>query len=291
MRTKRTPHPNARTAALPNVTRVGLKRRLATDLYHSLLTASWPQLFCLLLSGFVATNALFALAYLVTGDGITHARAGSFADAFFFSVQTMATIGYGEMAPRTLAAHVLVTIEALVGVIGFAVVAGLAFAKFSRPTARVLFSRVAVVAKRDGRPCLMFRMANERGTSIVEAQAHVALIRRERTLEGEDVRRFYDLALQRQSNILFALSWTVVHPIDEHSPIAGETLESLAASDVMIIVSLMGLDETFGQTVHARHVYTAHDIRWNARFVDILSTRADGQLAVDYSRFHDVVQE
>src|SRR5262249_23589165 len=161
--------------------------------------------------------------YLLLGHAIANARPGSFSDAFFFSVQTMATIGYGQMAPATFAAHVLVSVEAFVGLVGFAMVTGITFSKFSRPTARILFSNVAVVTQRDGVPCLMFRMANERGTSIVEAQAHVVLTRSETTLEGEKVRRFYDLKLLRQQNILFALSWTALHPITQESPFSGET--------------------------------------------------------------------
>lgn len=185
---------NPRTdGAFANVQRVDVSTRYTDDLYHALLTAPWSRLIILSVAGFAAVNTLFAAAYRLIGDGIARARPGSFADAFFFSVQTMATIGYSEMAPRSLAAHLVVTVEAFVGLIGFAVVAGIALARFSRPTARVLFSRVAVVTQRDGAPSFMFRMANERGTSIVEAQAHVVLIRNETTHEGEAVRRFQDV--------------------------------------------------------------------------------------------------
>ena len=183
------------------------------DLYHFLLRSTWLRLLVVLVVVSAGINALFALAYMATGDGIENARPGSFADAFFFSVQTLATIGYGKLVPRSLAANVLVALEALVGLLGLAMVTGLVFAKFSRPTARVLFSRMAVVSRRDGVPALMFRMANERGSGIVEAQVHVVLARNETTAEGEAVRRFYDLDLSRRQNALFALSWTVIHPI------------------------------------------------------------------------------
>jgi inward rectifier potassium channel len=271
--------------------RLGLPVDRRHDLYHSLLRASWGVLFALLLTLFLAINCLFALAYLALGEGVANARPGSFSDVFFFSVQTIATIGYGVMSPRTFGAHLIVTAEVLCGFILLAVVTGLTFAKFSRPTARVLFSNVAIVSPRDGVPSLFFRMGNARGTSLVEAHAHVVLSRNEVTLEGESVRRFYDLPLTRQENMLFALSWTVVHPIREDSPLSGETPDSLAAREAAVIVSVTGLDEVLGQTVHARHAYEARDIVWGKRFVDILSVDGDGRRIIDYSRFHDLAED
>jgi inward rectifier potassium channel len=185
----------------------------------------------------------------VLGDEpIANARPGSFADAFFFSVQTMSTIGYGVLAPRTPYANVLVTTEALVGLLGLAMVTGMIFAKFSRPTARVLFSRVAVMTRRDGVPCLMLRMANRRGNQIVEARVHVVLALTETTAEGEVIRGLHDLAMARAENALFALSWTAIHPITEQRPLFRVTSESLAEQEAGSIVSLTGLDETFSQT-------------------------------------------
>ncbi len=267
----------------------GIRTRYFDDLYHFLLVASWPRLLALLSLLYVLSNAAFAVAYLLGGDSLDGAQPGSFGDAFFFSVQTMATIGYGKIVPRTLFANVLVTIESLVGLLGLAMVTGLIFAKFSRPTARVLFSRVAVVSPRDGVPCLMFRVANQRGDLIVEARIHVVLARNEITAEGELIRRLSDLQLLREQHALFALSWTVIHPLTGTSPFAGATPASLAALEGEIIVSLTGLDETFSQTVHARHSYTADEIVWDARFVDILSRLPDGRRRVDYTHFHDVI--
>ncbi len=264
-------------------------RRAGGDLYHFLLVASWPRLLGVLVLLYAAANALFALAYLAAGDSIENARPGSFADAFFFSVQTMATIGYGKMVPRSLVANLLVSVEALIGLLGVAMVTGLVFAKFSRPTARVLFSRVAVVGRRDGVPALMLRMANERGNNIVEAQVHVVLARNETTAEGEAVRRFYDLELSRRQSALFALTWTVIHPIAEGSPLHRSTPDTLAAADVELIVSLIGFDESFSQTVHARHAYSSRDVVWGARFADVLSWGPDGRRHVEYGRFHEVV--
>ncbi len=265
-------------------------RRPLGDLYHFLLTSTWPQLLGLIVLLYLTSNALFAAVYLLAGDGIENARPGSFADAFFFSVQTMATIGYGRLVPRSALVNVLVTVEAFVGLLGLALVTGLIFAKFSRPTARVLFSRRAVVGPRDGVPCLMFRMANERGNEIVEAQVHVVLARNETTAEGESVRRFHDLELSRRQNAIFAFSWTAIHPITERSPLHGATPASLAATEADIVVSLIGLDEAFSQTVHARYSYSAAEIVWGGRFADILIPLPDGRRRIDYARFHDVVE-
>jgi inward rectifier potassium channel len=240
------------------------------------------------IAAIVAINCLFALGYLTAG-GIEHARPGSFGDAFFFSVQTMATIGYGQLAPASLIANLLASGEALTGLVAFALITGLVFSKFSAPTARVRFTRNAVVALRDSVPSLMFRMANVRANQIVEAQIHVVLARQESTLEGEEVRRFYDLELSRDRNAIFSNSWTAVHPIDFHSPLYGATTESLKAANAGIVVSLTGIDETFSQTVYARYYYDADDIIWGARLADITTRTRDGEGFLDFARYDDVV--
>ena len=271
------------------ITRVGIGRHPITDLYHFLLTASWRNLLLGIVVVWLGANGVFALLYLLVGDGIAGARPGSFVDAYFFSVQTMATIGYGGMAPRTFPAHVIVTAEALTGMLAQAMSTGLIFAKFARPTARVLFSKVVAISVRDGVPSLMFRMANERSNQIVEASLHVAVLRNEVTKEGERLRRVSDLALLRSTTPAFNLTWTAVHAITPDSPLHGVTPESLAKSGTQIIISIMGTDETLAQTVHARHVYSAGDVRFGVRFVDILTGRPDGDAVVDYTKFHDVL--
>ena len=271
-----------------SATIMGLEGTHLSDLYHYLLTESWPTLLAGIVLIFIAINSIFAVIYLLD-KGIENARPGSFADAFFFSVQTMATIGYGKMEPDTFLAEVMMSIEALTGLIGLAMVTGLVFAKFSRPSARVRFSKVAIVANRDGIPSLQFRMANMRANRIVDASARVIFGRQERTLEGEEMRRFYDLKLQRERNAMFIYSWTAIHPITEDSPISGLTVEAMEASRAEVIVSMIGLDETFAQTVHARHIYQPHDILWGHRFVDILQREDDGGLSIDYTHFDDVL--
>jgi inward rectifier potassium channel len=197
------------------------------DLYHFLVTCSWPALIGLIAAAFTFANLLFAAGYYFD-QGIENARSGSFADMFFFSVQTMATIGYGKMEPVTLFSNLLVSIEAFVGLLALALMTGLVFSKFSRPTARIRFSRYIVIGPRDGVHSLMIRAANLRANRIVEADMHVVLARQEVTAEGDTIRRLYDLQMTRSRSSMFALSWTAVHQIVEGSPLFGQTRESMA---------------------------------------------------------------
>ena len=265
----------------------GAPTRVLDDLYHYLVTASWPALIGLIAAAFIMANMVFAIGYYFDG-GVENARYRSFADMFFFSVQTMATIGYGKMVPITLFSNILVSIEALTGLVALALMTGLVFAKFSRPTARVRFSRYMVVGPRDGTTSLMIRMANMRANRIVEANIHVVFARQETTVEGESIRRFYDLTMTRNRSAMFAFSWTAVHRIVEGSPFFGETRESLAKCQPEIVVSITGLDETFSQTIHARHTYKLDEIIWGARFADVLTLDPDGSRSIDYTRFDDV---
>lgn len=272
-----------------NIVGMGAWHSYWRDPYHLLLTLPWSGFLTLTVLGYLIANALFALAYLAGGDGVENARPGNFFDAFFFSVQTMASIGYGAMHPRTDYANAVVTIEALTGLMGLAMGTGLMFARFSKPTARVTFSRIAVITPHDGVPTLMFRAANQRRNQILEAQMRVRLMRDEVSLEGQFMRRVYDLKLIRSQNPMFSLSWTAMHPIDEQSPLYGITPELLDKAETSLVVTLSGLDETVLQTIHSRHIYICKDILWNMRFVDIISKTKDGNRFVNYSRFHDVV--
>jgi inward rectifier potassium channel len=248
---------------------------------------SWA-LIAVLAAGWLGVNLLFGWLYFLDLPGIANARPGSFADAFFFSVQTLGTIGYGNLAPTSLYVHGVVTAEAFAGLLGLAVAAGLIFARFSRPTARVLFSRCAVVTTFEGVPTLMFRAANERANQILEAEVTINLTQERVSREGELMRRFEELRLTRSRSPLFALSWTVMHPIDEASPFRHVTPDSLAESRAEIMVVLGGVDESLSQRIYARHIYRADDIVWNARFVDILEFAETGERILDFSRFHDV---
>jgi inward rectifier potassium channel len=271
------------------VTAIGLPRRPLGDLYHLLLTWSWTRLFSLMGALYLAVNALFALAYLALGPGaIQNAEPGSFVDAFFFSFDTMATIGYGDKLPRGAAANLLSLVQVMLGLAGLAVTTGLVFSKFARPTARVLFSRVAVVQPFDGVPSLLFRMANARANQIVEAELTVVAVRSETTVEGEAIRRVYDLALRRSRSSVFSLTWLAVHPITPQSPLHGLDAEALRRSGLDVMVSVSGLDEHLGQTIHARHAYGPADVVFGARFADVLHVQPDGSAVVDYRRFHEV---
>ena len=241
---------------------------------------------------FVATNALFAAIFLLKPGSIANARPGSFEDAFFFSVQTLATIGYGGMSPNTRFGHVTVAVEALTGILGVALVTGITFTRFAKPSARVLFADKIVLSRRDGVPHLMFRMANWRRNQVVEAQLRVVLMLTEHTREGEMMRRFHDVPLVRDRTAVFFLSWTAMHLVDDKSPFGGDdVLERLRAQDAEIFLDLSGYDETIGQIIHARQRYTPADIVLNARFADVVTILPDGARRIDYRRFHDVVAQ
>lgn len=269
----------------PEIVRLGSGGRLFGDVYHWMLTSSRLAFFALLLGSYFLLNALFALAYLACGDGIANAHRGSFTDAFFFSVQTMATIGYGQMVPVGIAANLLVTVEAGIGLFGIAVASGLMFARFTRPTAGVRFSRSMVVDTFDGRPTLMFRLANKRRDGILEARIHVTMLRDETSGEGHEFRRLHDLTLLRSFTPAFGLTWTVMHPIDQASPLFGMSAEDLATSDTAFLVVFAGHHAGFYQEVHARAGYSYRDIHWNARFADMFVELPDGRTAIDYHRF------
>jgi inward rectifier potassium channel len=257
------------------------------DLYHRLFTMSWPLFFAFVIGVWLFFNLVLAGIYFADPGGVSNARPGSYSDNFFFSIQTMATVGFGDMHPKDLFANIVATAEVLLGFGTIAITTALIFARFSRPTARVMFSDVTVIAPYDGVPTLMFRAANRRSNQILEAQINVAVLRDEITGEGKEMRRFHDLALSRGRTPIFSLSWTVMHPITESSPLYGATPESLAAQDARIIVTMTGIDETFSSTIHARHIYAPDRILWNRHFADILTDDADGVPMLDYRRFHD----
>jgi inward rectifier potassium channel len=281
------PHQKNRYAGF-NVVQIGLSySRWRYDPYHILLTVSWAKFIGLVSLGYIIANAIFALMYLI-GGGIENARPGNFLDAFFFSVQTMATIGYGSMYPKTPYANFLVTVESLLGLLGLTMASGIMFARFSLPKAQVIFSHTILITPYNGLPTLMFRVANKRQNWILEAQVRVTVVKNQLTQEGDFIRRFYDLQLVRSESPVFALSWLVMHEINEDSPLYGVTSQQMIDEEMEIIAIFTGLDETVSQTIHARHSYIPEELLWNMRFVDILSKTSDGRRSIDYSKFHDV---
>jgi inward rectifier potassium channel len=274
---------------MPKIVALGQRPDLFGDFYHSVLQRSWTRHLVGACAVFLGANALFAALYSLDPEAIYNARPGSFEDAFYFSVQTMSTIGYGTMAPATRFANVLVTIEALFGTLLVAVLTGITFARFARPTAKVLFSNTMVIAPRDGVPHLMVRMANWRHNNVVEAYLKMFTLHLERTQEGETIRVPVPLTLVRDSSAVFWMSWTAMHRIDERSPLYGpDGLERLRRENAEIFLIFTGRDETFSTTIHARTRYKVDDIVDGARFVDILTLRSDGTRVIDYRKFHQV---
>ena len=276
-----------------NVTREGLNPLSALSLYHWLLIISWSRLLGFLTASYVAVNALFAFAFLVCGPDALQSATGSFAGhpfyrAFFFSVDTFATIGYGNIIPVGVAANTLVTIEALVNILAIALATGVIFSRFSRPSARIVYSRNAIVAPYREKTALEFRIANGRTSQLIEVQIQVILTKLEQ-VDGTSVRKFYDLELERQHVVFFTLSWTVVHPIDPSSPIWGFTKQDLLDADAEVLILLTGTDETLSQTVHSRSSYKAHEIVWGAKFSNMfLRTEAAGIIGMNLNRIHDI---
>ena len=295
---KKTPATDARlTSAMREdrtlrVQSLGRTRGSLSDFYHQMLRFTWPQLMVMVTIGFIVLNLLFACLYSLDPNGLSRSpdqvQAPPFWRDFFFSVHTVATIGYGNVYPVSLYANIVVVIEIMVGILFFALATGIAFARFSRPTARVLFSNVAVITELGGVPTLMFRAANQRHNFIFEARANVSVLM-DTTVDGVWMRRFQDLELVRSATPVFALTWTVMHRIDEHSPLAPWLANKDGPADAEIIVVLSGTDGRTGQTIYSRWAYSQCDICWDSRFVDILGQAEDGGRTIDYDRFHDVV--
>ena len=257
---------------------------LANDAYHFLRTATWTRITVLFALLYLGTNALFALLLWIPGAGVT--TADGFLDYFWFSLQTLATIGYGTLSPDSTYAHVIVLVESFVG-IGFSALAtGVFFARFATPSARVIFSNVAIIGDCEGKRMLQFRMANARATAIVEATIHVYLSRDEYMPNGDRMRRIHDLALRRTTSPIFALSWVAQHTIDESSPLHGITPENLATSTANIVVTFQGIDDRLAATVHTRWAYNLDDIVFDHRFVDIIKIDASGTRYLDFTQFH-----
>ena len=283
------PHPSRivpRTAA-DEVERRGLDTPWRTDLYHRALMLPWVRFLLLGSVIYLLVNVLFAGLYLAQPGSIAGARPGAFGDAFFFSVQTIATIGYGQMSPGTFYANVLVTIETMVGLIFLALTTGIVFARISRPTARVMFGRNAVIAAYDGVPTLHLRLGNARRSQILEADVAVVLLRYVVTKEGVRMRRFYDLALARSRTPVFSLTFTIMHPIGADSALFGATSDSLVAEGAEVLITVTGIEELTSQTVHARHSYAAAEVLFGRRFADIFVDAGNGRRAIEYGRFHD----
>ena len=272
---------------MDNAVRLGLPVTPLTDFYYWLLKARWSAVLCLFCGTYVAINMLFAGLYLWQ-DCIDGARPGSFADAFYFSVQSSATIGYGVLTPATDFANILVTTEAMIGLLATALATGIVFAKFGRPRANMSFSKNVLISPYDGRRSLYFRVANIRGNDVAEATISIAALKGHVTAEGHSLRRLYELELVRANSPMFRLSWLVVHVIDETSPLWGMSHADFYEDRTMLVVSLMGMDPTFAQALAARHIYMPHDLVFDHHFEDIVAPLPDGRLEFNFDKFHDI---
>ncbi len=273
-----------------NVRRTGFSFFRSLNLYHHLLTLSWPSFYLMLASSYVIFNILFAIGYVLCEPGALRGSTATtipdkLLEAFFFSLQTSTTIGYGHLVPWGVAANILVSLQAMTALLGFALATAILFARFSRPTPQILFSDTAIVAPYKGITALEFRLANLKSTQLINVSANVILSRTE-SVGGVSVRKFHTLALEREQVVFFPLNWTVVHPIDRDSPLAGVSREVFYESDPEILILLMAIDETFSETVHVRTSYKSREIVWGAKFGDMFDRSAGDSLAVDLRRLH-----
>jgi len=282
-------HPTTKTKASPiRGSTVEVSSNARVDFYHSVVAMSWLGYLGVFVGAFLIINAAFGCLYYVGESSIGGLRSSSYWEYFFFSVQTLATIGYGSKFPQTMYADILVTLEAMVGLLGLGLFAAIAFARLSIPRARIIFSNVAVIADFDGVPTLMFRVANERNNHIIGAEVELCMFMRETTREELSIRRIYDLPLVRSHTPLLSLTWLIFHPIREGSPFFGHTAESLKHADFALVATIKGLDETISQTVHANYAYRQSDIQWGYRFSDMFNEDAHGgRSSIDLTRIHD----
>lgn len=276
-----------------NVVLEGLNPLSSLGLYHWLLTISWLRLFGFIAATYVAINGLFAGAYLLCGSDALQSSAGYFANqpfyrAFFFSVDTFATIGYGNIVPVGVVPNTLVTIEALLNIVGVALATGVIFARFSRPSARIVYSSKAIVAPYRGKTALEFRIANARSSQLIDVEVQAILTKIEQ-VGGTTVRKFHELELERNRVVFFPLSWTVVHPIGPESPMWGMTQTDLVKANAELLVLLIATDETLSQTVHSRSSYQADEVVWGAKFANMfLRSESEGITGMKLDRIHDI---
>src|SRR6201995_2974388 len=283
---KKTHHVRVRAGQFEFV-KLNTKKSDLRDTYHLILTLSWPWFSALIFGIYLLINVVFASLYLLQPHAIAEMRPGSFLDAFFFSVETLATVGYGHMYPETFYGHLITMLEIMVGLFGVAVITGLIFVRFSRPTARMHFSKVAVISAFDGAPTFMIRVAYWRHQAMVEPNFRMILLRNIVTAEGDNMRRFTSLKLQFAHLISFPAVLTIRHRIDEESPLFGLTSEDFQRLDVRIMASIVGVDTVIVAPVQSFADYNYDQIEWNRRFVEIYDQSKEHEWTVDYGRIDE----
>ena len=275
------------TVGRRQVLTTGLAPSFWNDVYHVAMTVRLPAFVAGLLAAYLAINVVFAALYWLSPNAIANS-AGDFENLFYFSAETLTTVGYGELFPQTRYGHILVSAEVFTGLFFTATMLGLIFARMSRPRARLLFATSIVVGPHDAVRTLGVRVANARLNVLASATARLWILMRQTTREGTQFRRYVELRVLRSENPNFTLSWTILHPLDASSPLHGCSTEDLLREDIMFMLVITGHDEASGQTVQASEYYTADDLRWDHRYADILSTSGDGLTVLDYARFHEV---
>jgi inward rectifier potassium channel len=270
------------------VQKIGNKSAYFQDAFYWILRTSWPQFIIMAMSSYLLINAFFASLYYFLDASILNTRPGSYWDSFIFSFQTSSTLGFGHYLPNSNLSHILVFLDTFSGIFYAAIITGLAYAKFAKPSARVNFTKNVILTTFDHIPTIMFRMSNSRDTHIVDVNLNVAALLPYTSKEGDELRKFYPLKLITSNNPTFSLSWTAMHQIDEDSPLFGMDIDEIKEKSTIIFVSLTGIDDVLSQTVHASYRYTSTDIIKAKKFVDILSF-VDGKYILDLHKFNDVV--
>ncbi|MDP4175536.1 MAG: ion channel [Bacteroidota bacterium] len=265
------------------------------DIYQYLINISWPKFFLIILAFYVALNFVFAMLYFIVGaDHINGINSRSFintySDLFFFSVQTFTTVGYGGMIPKDLITNIIAAMETLTGLLGFALATGLLYGRFSRPSARIIYSKMALISPFKDKNSFQFRIANQRRNTLMEMEAKVMVAFIERT-DGQSVKRYYDMKLERSYIYFFPLSWTLVHPIDNESPLSGKGPNELRALEAEILILIKGFDDTFSQVVHSRFSYRYDEIIWGAKFKKTFFIDDNGDFVIDLKNIHDYEKE
>jgi inward rectifier potassium channel len=268
----------------------GIHLNFWADISHRCMTASWPAFIGGAALVFAVFNAVFASFYWIGNQPVSNVPDGAYIDYLYFSIETLSTAGYGDMHPRTHYGHFIATVELFTGIFSMSLMTGLIFARFSRPSARLLFARHPVISSHDGVPTLMVRFANERHNIISNATAKLWLLKNIVSAEGQSLRRFYELPLTRDEHPALALSWTLYHVLDEQSPLYGLSADDLEAYKVSLVVVVSGYDVVAAQTVHARKSWEHADIRFGHRYADILDIHEDGRLRIDYGKFHETLE-
>lgn len=276
----------------PNVRRIGLPFFNTANNYHTLITMSWTKFWILVISGYLFINILFACIYMSFGPDSLDGTSGNsmfnhFMDAFFFSAQTISTVGYGHISPRGMGSNSVAALESMLGLLAFALATGLLYGRFSRPSAQIKFSDNILVAPYMGNgKGVMFRLANLRRNLLIDLEIEIIFSFNE-LVDGKPVRRFYPLEVERKKVSVLTLNWTVVHPLDENSPLNQMTADDMEKSEAGFAILLRAFDDTFSQTVHTRTAYQHNDIIWGAKFKPVFDRDTDGRIVLDLSKISD----